>query len=109
MQINYVYIVFIGIIFNSTGILTLIRRLPDDLWNVMQTVIDELNPKGYDLTAKQMMDVWTIQKHFPVLNVTRDYSSGRVIISKEFHDKLDQIPYFIPVTYTKETDLDFEN
>ena len=85
---------------------------PNDLWNLMQHEIDVLNLASnlerYDLNVKQMMDIWTIQEHCPVLNVTRDYSSGRVIISKEFHDKLDQIPYFIPVTYTKETDLDFD-
>ena len=70
-------------------------------------IVDDLSLEPYDLNVKQMMDIWTIQEHCPVLNVIRDYSSGRVKISKEFHDKLDWKPYFIPVTYTNETNINF--
>ncbi|XP_029178496.1 aminopeptidase N-like [Nylanderia fulva] len=91
----------------------------DDLSNIMQTVMDKLrhkiipgtimvNPdfRVYKLKLNQMMDIWSIQMFCPVINVIRNYSSGIAKISKEFYE-LNQQPYFIPVTYTSETNLEF--
>ncbi|KAM0733562.1 Aminopeptidase N [Formica fusca] len=85
---------------------------PDDLciWSFIQTGIDhKLTNKLYSLKIKQIMDIWTMQTHCPVVNVIRDYSNNLVKISKEIHDKLDRKPYFIPVSYTKETNINFVN
>ncbi|KAM0733502.1 Aminopeptidase N [Formica fusca] len=80
------------------------------IWSFIQTGIDhKLTNKLYNLDIKQIMDIWTMQTHCPVVNVIRDYSNNLVKISKEIHDKLDRKPYFIPVSYTKETNIDFVN
>ncbi|XP_050465476.1 aminopeptidase N-like [Cataglyphis hispanica] len=80
----------------------------DDLWGFMQkSVYRKLKNKLYNLSIKQIMDIWTIQTHCPVVNVIRNYSKNLVTISKETHDELDQQPYFIPVSCTKETNINF--
>lgn len=35
-----------------------------------------------DMTVKQIMDSWTVQTGYPVLNVTRDYDSGNAVITQ---------------------------
>ncbi|XP_050452392.1 aminopeptidase N-like isoform X2 [Cataglyphis hispanica] len=84
---------------------------PNDLWSLIQTDIDrKLKNKLYNnLNIKQIMDIWTTQTSCPVVNVIRDYSHKYVKISKEIDGKLDRKPYFIPVSYTKETNIDFVN
>ncbi|XP_050452416.1 aminopeptidase N-like [Cataglyphis hispanica] len=84
---------------------------PDDLWSLIETgVLRKLKNKLYNnLNIKQIMDIWTTQTSCPVVNVIRDYSHKYVKISKEIDGKLDQKPYFIPVSYTKETNIDFVN
>ncbi|XP_029658942.1 aminopeptidase N-like [Formica exsecta] len=83
---------------------------PDDLWSFIQTGIDDkLKNKLYNLSIKQIMDIWITQTYCPVVNVKRDYSDNLVKISKEINDKLDRKPYFIPVSYVKETNINFVN
>ncbi|KAL6416916.1 hypothetical protein ACFW04_013085 [Cataglyphis niger] len=83
----------------------------NDLWSLIQTHIDrKLKNKLYNnLNIKQIMDIWTTQTSCPMVNVIRDYSRKHVKISKEIDGKLDRKPYFIPVSYTKETNIDFVN
>jgi len=54
-----------------------------------------------------MIDSWTTQRCFSVLEVMRNYFSNAVIISIRFHNKLDEEQYYIPVTYTTESELNF--
>ncbi|KAL6419884.1 hypothetical protein ACFW04_011106 [Cataglyphis niger] len=80
---------------------------PDDLWSVIQTgICHELENKMYNISIKQIMDIWTIQTHCPVVNVIRDYSDNIVKIWKEIHDRE---RYFVPVSYTTETNINFGN
>ncbi|XP_029160312.1 aminopeptidase N-like isoform X2 [Nylanderia fulva] len=101
--------------YSNTNIITdSDSKSTDDLWNIMQTTMDKFssnylpyNLRTYNLTVKQVMDIWSSQIFCPVINVIRDYSNGIAKISKEFHNKLNQQSYFIPVTYTSETNVDF--
>lgn len=78
----------------------------DTLWNVMQTIIDELDYK-YQFNVKSMVYSWVMQKCFPILEVTRNYSNNIVTISAQFHNKLVEKRYYIPITYTTESKSNF--
>ena len=52
----------------------------DDLWHYLtqQARADGTLPS--DLTVKTIMDTWTLQMGFPVVNVTRDYDSNEATL-----------------------------
>ncbi|TRY69463.1 hypothetical protein TCAL_04682 [Tigriopus californicus] len=77
----------------------------DDLWRFLteQGHADGTLPESMNI--KTIMDTWTLQTGFPVLNVKRDYSRRAANISQErfFLNKLHQngspFKWWIPVTY----------
>jgi aminopeptidase N len=54
----------------------------DDLWTGLQTVVpDDLLPAG--MTLKNVMDTWTLQSGYPVINVERLYDdTNRAIVTQ---------------------------
>ncbi|XP_025262599.1 aminopeptidase N-like isoform X2 [Camponotus floridanus] len=76
----------------------------DHLWNAMQSMMIELD---FNYKLKSIMDSWAMQRRFPILDVMRDYSRNVVIISVQFNNTLDEEQYYIPVTYTTESNLNF--
>jgi len=79
----------------------------DNFWDAMQTVLDELDSeKKFDV--RSIVHSWATQKCFPVLKVMRDNSSDVIItISVQFHNKMDEKQYYIPVTYTTKRNSNF--
>jgi len=63
--------------------------------------------KNYNLSL--VMDTWTKQQLYPILKVTRDYSSGRVTVSQENINTVDKSKWWIPLTYTVQTEPNFSN
>lgn len=57
------------------------NAVEDDLWLALQQQSDE---EGVSLPApvKEIMDTWTLQMGFPLINVTRDYSTGGAMVSQ---------------------------
>jgi len=68
----------------------------------------ELNPK-YDFNIKDMIDSWIMQNYASVLEVKRNYfsSSDLPTVSVELYNKFSEKQYYIPVTYTTESKLNF--
>lgn len=54
----------------------------DDLWTGLQTVVPaDLLPEG--MTLKNVMDTWTLQSGYPVINVERLYDDmNRAIVTQ---------------------------
>ena len=52
----------------------------DDLWEYFtaQAHLDKTIPE--DVTIKTIMDTWTLQMGFPVVSVTRDYTSNEATL-----------------------------
>ena len=52
----------------------------DDLWHYLtqKAHLDGTLPS--DVTVKTIMDTWTLQMGFPVVNVTRDYDSNEATL-----------------------------
>jgi aminopeptidase N len=71
------------------------------------------------LTVKEIMDTWTLQMGYPVLEVIRNYSSGTFKLKQKWFlvNPLSQIQnnkfeynkyrWYIPVTYTNKIESDF--
>jgi len=116
-QLIFVYIGYYGI--NSTKFLNFSQFqavTPEDLWVIIEkenlnnsiNCIDNTFHTDCDRPVlKDVMDAWITQMHYPVLKVTRDYDNGMVIISQESFSTLDSNRWWIPVTYTTQTKLNF--
>jgi len=76
--------------------------------NAMETALKKLDTKHSDYILKNVMDTWTEQSNYPVLNVTRDYSNGHVTISQE-NFSFDEKKWWIPVTYATQAKPYFSN
>jgi len=81
------------------------EKTADNLWNAMQSIINEWDSE-YQFNVKSIVYSWAMQKCFPVLEVMRNYSNNIVTISAQFH-KLDEEQYYIPITYTTESESNF--
>ncbi len=53
----------------------------DDLWQALQEQADE-ESVNLPATVKEIMDTWTFKMGYPVINVTRDYTTGGVYITQ---------------------------
>ncbi|XP_017008819.3 aminopeptidase Ey-like isoform X2 [Drosophila takahashii] len=88
----------------------------DDLW-VSLTQAAHRNgslPRNYEI--KTIMDSWTLQTGYPVVNVTRDYTAKSARLSQERYLRNTQIPrdqrvgcWWVPLSYTTEKEKDFSN
>ncbi|XP_025263027.1 aminopeptidase Q-like [Camponotus floridanus] len=81
-------------------------KTADHLWNAMRSKMTELNPM-YDFDIKDAINSWIMQKYPSVLKVTRNYSTNIVSVSVQFRNKLDEEEYYIPVSYTTESNPNF--
>jgi len=64
----------------------------------MQSIIDEWDSE-YQFNVKRMVYSYAMQRCFLTLDVMRNYSNNIVTISAQFHNKLDEKQYYIPITY----------
>ena len=48
----------------------------DDLWHYLTLQAHDDGTLAKDITAKMVMDTWTLQMGFPVVTVTRNYDDG---------------------------------
>lgn len=80
---------------------------PDDLWIAMQIAVNKSGQVEYKFNIKKLMDTWTMQNHYPVLRMSRNYHNVRTIIWSEMHNVTKQNNWWIPVTYATQTSLNF--
>ncbi|KAG5333954.1 AMPN Aminopeptidase, partial [Acromyrmex charruanus] len=78
----------------------------DNLWAAMQTALNESNHKN-EFNIKKVMDFWITQNQYPILKMTRNYRDGRTAIWVEMRNMSKRHEWWIPVTYTTETNLNF--
>ncbi|KAL6444230.1 hypothetical protein ACFW04_001866 [Cataglyphis niger] len=85
---------------------------PEDFWTIMQAAIGD----AYELSIKQHMfpitmiiDSWTRYKGYPVLKITRNYSTSSVNIAVENYNTYKDHVFWIPVTCTSQIEPNFMN
>lgn len=54
----------------------------DDLWSSLTDVAHRVGSLPQNISVKEIMDTWTLQKGYPVLKVNRDYSLNTVTLSQ---------------------------
>eukprot|EP00102_Acyrthosiphon_pisum_P019671 XP_016656881.1 PREDICTED: aminopeptidase N isoform X2 [Acyrthosiphon pisum] len=87
----------------------------DDLWCSLTEEAHRQGTLDKNLTVKQIMDTWTLQTGYPVLNVIRDYSAGTVTLSQERYLSIksngtdNKTCWWIPITMTTSGDFNQTN
>ncbi|XP_014472137.1 PREDICTED: aminopeptidase N-like [Dinoponera quadriceps] len=89
----------------------------DDLWNALQAALDESNVPHNNYKLKEVMDTWITQRHYPVVRVIRNYDTGEVTLMQEHsspyisgeNPSIDDDIWWIPITFTTQTNLNFSN
>ncbi|XP_052844663.1 aminopeptidase Ey-like isoform X2 [Drosophila gunungcola] len=88
----------------------------DNLWESLTQAAHKNGalPKNYDI--KTIMDSWTLQTGYPVLNVTRDYTTNTAKLGQERYLRNTQISrafrercWWLPLSYTTQEELEFRN
>jgi len=77
---------------------------PNDLWATIENVrrtSDDSNKHIYSrYKLSKVMNAWISQMHYPLLEVTRNYSVRTVTVSQKSFDMYNQNRWWIPITYT---------
>ncbi|KAH8278476.1 hypothetical protein KR018_003846 [Drosophila ironensis] len=88
----------------------------DNLWQSLTIAAHKTDtlPRSYDL--KTIMDSWTLQAGFPLINVTRNYAAKTATLSQERFllnptslDAKRKGCWWVPLSYTSQTEKDFSN
>ncbi|XP_050459315.1 aminopeptidase N-like [Cataglyphis hispanica] len=85
-----------------------------NLERAMSESIDDTYPSIINVYKSELLNMvnitnsWTKQKHYPTIIVKRDYDHpySRMVLIENYHPSHH---YCIPLTYTTQTDLDFNN
>ncbi|RZC35732.1 aminopeptidase N-like [Asbolus verrucosus] len=86
----------------------------DDLWESLTEEAQRKNVLPSNLTVKTIMDTWTLQTGYPILNVKRDYEKNSALITQQRFIKDEIRPreetcWWVPLSYTNAKDLDFNS
>nr|XP_012234880.1 PREDICTED: aminopeptidase N-like [Linepithema humile] len=99
-----------------TGIRTYINnkqyKQPNNLRNIMQTVLQTYPDNTKVFIIKEFISVWIVENYYyPVLYVTRNYLISRTRVVYETSDFIDEDRKHLPifVTYTTKSIMDFQN
>ncbi|KAH8232570.1 hypothetical protein KR032_009615 [Drosophila birchii] len=88
----------------------------DNLWESLTQAAHKYRalPKSYDI--KSIMDSWTLQTGYPVINVTRDYAAKTAKLSQQRYLLNTEIArahrggcWWVPLSYTTQAEQDFNN
>lgn len=55
----------------------------DDLWETLTKQAHEDGVLEEEMTVKEIMDTWTLQTGYPVVNVTRNYVEGPIVMKQQ--------------------------
>ncbi|KAF2365598.1 Peptidase M1 membrane alanine aminopeptidase N-terminal [Trinorchestia longiramus] len=88
----------------------------DDLWRFLTAQAQSDGTLPADLTVKEIMDTWTLQMGYPVINVTVNSDGSAKLTQERFlmvknPNSTDTHNYmwWVPISYTTEDSADFNN
>ncbi|KAL7640964.1 UNVERIFIED_CONTAM: hypothetical protein RMT77_008101 [Armadillidium vulgare] len=88
----------------------------DDLWRHLTQQAHKDKTLDKNLTVKEIMDTWTLQKGFPVLNVVTDDRNGTATLTQErfllsknasSSNTSDSYRWWIPISFASESNPNF--
>ncbi|KAK7075272.1 hypothetical protein SK128_014552 [Halocaridina rubra] len=76
----------------------------DDLWRYMTVAAHQDGSLPKEITVKTIMDTWTLQEGFPVINVKRDSNTTAEVTQNRFlfgeEENESTYTWWIPITFT---------
>lgn len=93
----------------------------NDLWEHLTKSAQESHTFDNLTNVKQIMDAWTTKMGFPVVNVTRNYTTKQIEFAqsrftfiapsqwKSLQIKYDEVLWWIPLSFTTSNEANFEN
>ncbi|KAH8257876.1 hypothetical protein KR038_002397 [Drosophila bunnanda] len=88
----------------------------DNLWESLTKAAHKNGALPRTSDVKTIMDKWTLQSGFPVINVIRDYAAGsaeitqeRFLLDTEVSKSQQKTCWWVPLSYTTQAELDFNN
>lgn len=89
----------------------------DDLWDALNEAAQHHGKLNENFTVKQIMDTWTLQTGYPIINITRNYENNSAKINqyrfllepnktRKLSDR-DGPCWYVPLSYTTEQELNF--
>lgn len=84
------------------------NAIQDDLWRIMTETAHKHHTLPLDMNVKEIMDTWTLQSGYPVLNIKRQ-GFNLIVSQQKFAfpeiDPEDKSRWYIPITFTAEDSL----
>lgn len=88
---------------------------PTHFWDSLQVAIDQSkNEKLEKINISEVISSWTDSEFYPIINVTRDYTTGQIRITQVpagvafgLSETNSNHKWWIPITYTKQSDPTF--
>jgi aminopeptidase N len=93
------------------------NTVQDDLWEELTKAGHEDKTLDSDITVKQIMDTWTLQKGYPVvqadrngnkLTTTQKWFLLNPLNSIQNTQEYNKYQWFVPITYTTRQELSFD-
>ncbi|XP_063609319.1 puromycin-sensitive aminopeptidase-like protein [Penaeus indicus] len=88
------------------------NAVQDDLWEYLTVAAHQDKALAKDLSVKMIMDTWTLQKGFPVIEVMRN-AEGAILTQKRFRSEKNILRdshdyrWMVPLTYTTQGEANF--
>ncbi|EDV53237.1 aminopeptidase N isoform X1 [Drosophila erecta] len=87
----------------------------DNLWESLTQAAHKTGSLPTDYDIKTIMDSWTLQTGYPVINVTRNYTARTARLSQERYllntdiSRAHKGCWWVPLSYTSQEEKDFNN
>lgn len=94
------------------------NAVQDNLWEELTKQAHEDQTLDSELNIKDIMDTWTLQKGYPVVNLNIDYDNNTIILNMKqnwfllnsFSSKqnMNDYKWYVPFTFTNSKELNFD-
>lgn len=114
LKIKYIFILLI--FYRAYDVAT-----QNDLWEHLTKAAQESHTFDNLTNVKEIMNAWTTKMGFPVINVTRDYTTNQIEFAQSrftfiapnqwrlLEIKYDEVLWWVPISYTTSKEVDFNN
>ncbi|XP_037798508.1 aminopeptidase N-like isoform X2 [Penaeus monodon] len=92
------------------------NAVQDDLWEFLTVAAHQDKALAKDLSVKMIMDTWTLQKGFPVIEVIRSIDGALPFVTqKRFQSEKNMLKdthdyrWMVPLTYTTQSEANFNH
>ncbi|XP_064551050.1 aminopeptidase Ey-like [Drosophila montana] len=88
----------------------------DNLWESLTEAAHKFRVLPDDYDIKRIMDSWTLQTGYPIINITRNYLDGsaqllqeRYLLNTQISRDQREFCWWVPLSYTTQAEQDFKN